>query len=397
MTRHINLALFALALSAFGIGTTEFVIMGILPQVSHSLGVSIPSAGLLVSFYALGVAVGAPILAVLTKNFSRKKAPLTLMFIFIIGNIGCALSFHYGVMMLARILTSFCHGSFFGIGAVTAARLVPAEKKASAVALMFTGLTLANVLGVPFGTFIAQHWEWHITFWLIAGIGVLAFLALLAFIPEDGAAETPVNFKDELKIIRQTHVLFAMLITLLTFSSVFALFTYISPILLSITHAPSAWISPMLLMIGVGSVIGNLWGGKLADRNILRALLISIGLLLFISLIFSFTSASLYFTIPTLFLWGLASFATVAPLQMNVVKAAHAAPNIASTINIGVFNIGNAIGAYLGGVPLSFGFSANACIWVAVFLALLAVLACVLKAVFAKTIWKQHCHKIDQK
>ena len=390
----MNLALFALALSAFGIGTTEFVIMGILPQVGSSLHVSIPAAGLLVSFYALGVAVGAPILAILTKSFSRKKALLILMLIFILGNIFCALSFNYTEMMIARIVTSFCHGSFFGIGAVVAAGLVPPKRRASAVALMFTGLTLANVVGVPFGTWIAQNWEWHITFWLIAGIGVLAFLALLAFLPDNGASEIPVDFKAELKVVRQPHVLLAMLITMLTFASVFALFTYIAPILLDTTKTPQSWITITLLIIGVGSVIGNLWGGKLADKGILSALMITIGFLFAISLIFTFTSISPYLAVITLFFWGVASFSTVAPLQMNVVKSAHAAPNIASTINIGVFNIGNAVGAYLGGVPLSMGFGPRSCIIVSLGLAVLAILATILKGILAKTHWQEHCQSV---
>ncbi len=389
----MNFALFALALSAFGIGTTEFVIMGILPEVSNTLAVSIPKAGLLVSLYALGVAVGAPILAFFTKNLSRKKALLVLMFIFIIGNICCALSFHYGLMMIARIITSFCHGSFFGIGAVVAARLVPPERKASAVALMFTGLTVANVIGVPLGTWIAQYWEWHITFWLIAGIGVMAFLSLLAFIPEGGRNE-PMNFQDELRVIRQPHVLLAMFITLLTFASVFALFTYIAPILLVTTQAPKTWISMTLLIIGVGSIIGNLWGGKLADKGILSALTWTTGLLCITSLIFVLTSAWPYAAVITLFFWGIAAFSTIAPLQINVVKAAHAAPNIASTINIGVFNIGNAVGAYLASVPLSLGYSPHACIIVAVALAVLALLVTALKGVLAKTHWQQHCQHV---
>lgn len=389
----MNLALFALALSAFGIGTTEFVIMGILPEVSHSLSVSIPQAGLLVSLYAVGVAVGAPILAFCTKSLTRKKALLVLMLIFIIGNIACAISFQYGAMMIARIITSFCHGSFFGIGAVTAAKLVPPHRKASAVALMFTGLTVANVIGVPLGTWIAQYWEWHITFWLIAGVGVLAFLGLLAFIPESGDHET-VNFREELRVIRQSHVLFAMLITMLTFASVFALFTYIAPILLNITALPKNWISIVLLLIGLGSIFGNLWGGKQADEGILSALLMTTGFLLIVSLIFMLTSSYHYGAIITLFFWGVASFSTVAPLQINVVKAAHAAPNIASTVNIGAFNLGNALGAWLGGIPLSLGFSPRACIVVAVGLALLAVIAVIVKGILANTWWKRHCQHV---
>jgi MFS transporter, DHA1 family, inner membrane transport protein len=389
----MNLALFALALSAFGIGTTEFIIMGILPEVSQSLGVSIPQAGLLVSLYALGVAVGAPIVAFLMKNLSRKNTLLILMFIFIIGNIACALSFRYDAMMAARIITSFCHGSFFGIGAVVAAGLVPPKRKASAVALMFTGLTVANVIGVPVGTLIAQYWEWHLTFWLIAGIGGIAFLTLFAFIPECGIYE-PVNFREELRVISQWHVLFAMLITLLTFASVFALFTYIAPILLLTTQTPKTWISITLLIIGVGSIIGNLWGGKLADKGILYSLMVTISFLFIISLIFTFTSIRPYLAVITLFFWGIAAFSTITPLQINVVKAAHAAPNIASTINIGVFNIGNAVGAYLGSVPLSLGFSPRSCIIVALGLALLALLATILKGILAKTLWQKHCDHV---
>ncbi len=380
----MNFALFALALSAFGIGTTEFVIMGILPEVGHSLQVSIPMAGLLVSLYALGVAVGAPIMTFLTKNLSRKRALLILMLIFIMGNMACAMSWNYSTMMMARILTSFCHGSFFGIGAVVATRLVPPERKAHAVALMFTGLTLANVIGVPLGTWIAEYWAWHITFWLIAGIGVLAFLALWAFLPECGHNEAPVNFREELRVMRQPNVLLAMLVTLLTFASVFALFTYIAPILLDITKVPRSWITLALLVIGVGSVMGNLWGGKLADQGISYALRVTVGFLLVIALIFSISSAWPYAAVMTLFFWGVASFSTVAPLQMNVVKAAHAAPNIASTLNIGIFNMGNALGAYLGGVPLSLGFGPEGCIGVAVGLALLAFLAAMVKGLVAK-------------
>lgn len=369
----INWALFALAVSAFGIGSTEFVIMGILPQVSESFQVSIPTAGLLVSIYALGVAVGAPLLAMATRHISRKSALLILMGIFIVGNALCALATSYALMMVARVITSFSHGAFFGIGAIIATHVVAPNKRASAIALMFMGLTLANVVGVSFGTWIAHHWNWHLSFWLIAGVGVFAFLAILCFIPRCGQCEQ-VQFGQELSVLKDKKVLSSLGVTVFTFGSVFALFTYIAPLLLNISHLPMQWLSAVLLVIGVGSTIGNLWGGKLADGGVYKALLITLVLLLLsIVCVYLFKSVTVLI-VAALFIWGVMSFATVPPLQINVVHAAERAPNLASTLNIGAFNIGNALGAYLGGVALTLFSSASGSVIASGGLALLALL-----------------------
>ena len=230
--------------------------MGILPQVSQTLGVSIPTAGLLVSGYALGVAVGAPILVMLTRHASRKNTLLMLMLIFTLGNVLCALSYSYSMMMIARIVTSFAHGAFFGIGAIVATRVVAPEKKASAIALMFLGLTLANVVGVPFGTWVAHYANWHLTFWLISGIGVLSLLAIFFFIPSCGKPE-PVDFMKELSILKQKSLRTALYTTVFSFASVFAIFTYISPLLTEVSGLPLHFVSLVLLMIGVGATIGK--------------------------------------------------------------------------------------------------------------------------------------------
>lgn len=370
--KNFNWALFALSVSAFGIGSTEFVIMGILPQVSHSFQVSIPKAGLLVSVYALGVAVGAPILAALTRNICRRYALLLLLGIFIVGNIFCALAANYWLMMLARIVTSFAHGAFFGIGAIVATKVVRPEKKASAIALMFMGLTLANVIGVPFGTWVAHHWNWHLSFWMITAVGVLAFALTYAFIPRCGETES-IHFMNELSALKDKKVLLALLSTILTFASVLALFTYIAPILLDITKLPLHWISFALLVIGVGTTVGNLWGGKLADRSIYRALLLTTALFLLMTLIFYVVRHQTYLAVIVLFFWGMMAFATIPPLQFNVVQAAKKAPNLASTLNIGAFNIGNAAGAFFGGLGFSLMHNASGAIIMAILLAIVAL------------------------
>jgi len=226
----VPIPLLALAISAFAIGTTEFVIMGLLPEVARDLSVSIPSAGLLVSGYALGVAVGAPLLAVVTSRMPRKLALQLLMGVFIVGNTLCAIASDYSVLMIARVVTSFAHGSFFGIGAVVAASLVPLEKRASAIALMFTGLTLANVLGVPFGTFVGQEFGWRAAFWIVSGFGVLSLAGVTALVPNRHDSG-PASLGREVRVLKDPQVWTALAMTVLGFGGVFVVFTYIAPIL----------------------------------------------------------------------------------------------------------------------------------------------------------------------
>jgi len=348
------LPILALALATFAIGTTEFVIMGILPDVARGLAVSIPAAGLLVSGYALGVAAGAPLLAVLTSRMPRKRALLLLMAIFIAGNVLCAVAPGYATLMTARVVTSFAHGAFFGIGAVVAASLVGEDKRASAVALMFTGLALANVLGVPFGTFIGQALGWRAAFWAVAATGIVAGAALLALLPECPEGSR-VDLRSEIGVLRQPQVWLALLMTVFGFGGVFVVFTYIAPILEDASgYAPSA-VTWLLVLFGAGLSIGNSLGGRLADRGELRALSGVFVALIAVMGVFTFTMHSRVGAAVTLFVWGVAAFATVPGLQTRVLRQAAGAPNLASTLNIGAFNVGNAFGAWLGGRVLAAG------------------------------------------
>jgi DHA1 family inner membrane transport protein len=366
------LPILALAFATFAIGTTEFVIMGILPELAASLSVSIPTAGMLVSGYALGVAVGAPILAVLTSRMPRKLALLLLMSIFIVGNVFCALAPDYDALMIARVVTSFAHGSFFGIGAVVAASMVAQEKRASAIALMFTGLALANVLGVPLGTFIGQTLGWRAAFWTVTGAGTLAAAALAVLIPSrhDGGA---IDLRSEFGVLAKPQVWLALAMTVLGFGGVFVVFTYIAPILEQVSgYAPSS-VSLLLVLFGAGLAVGNNLGGKLADRSGLRALLAAFAVLNIVMAVFTLTMHSPIPAAVTLFVWGVAAFATVPGLQLQVLRQAGAAPNLSSTLNIGAFNIGNATGAWLGGHALSHGVPLDALPWVAATMTLGAV------------------------
>jgi MFS transporter, DHA1 family, inner membrane transport protein len=370
--RVMPLPILALALSAFAIGTTEFVIMGILPDVAHALSVSIPSAGLLVSGYALGVAIGAPLLALLTSRLPRKWALLLLMGVFIVGNVLCAIAPGYTSLMIARVITSFAHGSFFGIGSVVAASLVPQDKRASAIALMFTGLALANVLGVPLGTFIGQSLGWRAAFWAVAGAGVLAALSLVALVP-DRHDSGPLSLGKEIGVLRQPQVWLALLMTVLGFGGVFVVFTYITPILEQVSGFAPRSVTLLLVLFGVGLAIGNSVGGKLADRGGMRALASVFIALMAIMAIFSFTMHARIPAMVTLFVWGIAAFATIPGLQTRVLSQASNAPNLASTLNIGAFNVGNALGAWLGGTMIAQGHPLDTLPWVAALVTLAAL------------------------
>ena len=365
--------LLALAISAFAIGTTEFVIMGLLPEVARDLAVSIPSAGLLVSGYALGVAVGAPLLAVVTSKMPRKLALQLLMGVFIVGNVLCALASDYPVLMIARVVTSFAHGSFFGIGAVVAASLVPQEKRASAIALMFTGLTLANVLGVPFGTFIGQQFGWRTAFWVVAALGVVSLAGIAALVPNRHDTG-PAGLAHEVRVLKDPQVWMALAMTIVGFGGVFVVFTYIAPILEQVSGFSPRGVTLILVLFGVGLTIGNTVGGKLADRALMPSLMGILLALAVVMAIFTRTSHSQVAAAVTIFVWGIAAFATVPPLQMRVVEKATAAPNLASTLNIGAFNLGNAGGAWLGGMAIGHGLGLDALPWVAAAVSIAALL-----------------------
>ncbi len=350
----MNLPLFALAVAAFGIGTTEFVILGLLPEVAQDLAVTIPAAGMLVSAYALGVAVGGPILAVATAHMPRKATLAWLMALFILGNVGCALAPDYQWLMVARVATSFCHAAFFGIGAVVASSVVEPHRRAQAMSLMFAGLTLANVLGVPLGTLMGQHLGWRSTFWAVAVIGVLAIGAVLRWVPNlrhtlSGSA------LGEFRVLRNKQVWLALALSVVASTSMFTVFTYIAPILRDVTGVSPQNVSGVLLLCGVGLTIGNLLGGRLADWRLMPSLIGIFSVLAMVLAAFHFTSAWLWPSVATVVVWGLVSFSAGTPLQARVISQAGDAPSLASTLNIGAFNLGNAIGAWLGGAVITAG------------------------------------------
>jgi DHA1 family inner membrane transport protein len=367
------IALLALTAGAFGIGTTEFVIMGLLLQVSADLHVSIAAAGLLISGYALGVAVGAPLLTIATRRASRKTVLLALMAIFTLGNIACALAPSYETLMAARVITSLAHGTFFGVGSVVATGLVAPEKRASAIAIMFTGLTAATMLGVPAGAWLGLHFGWRSTFWAVALIGVLALSVLALFVPRDRSTDrqAPAPLRDELAVLGRPQVLLGLAMTVLGYAGVFVVFTYIQPLLTRITGLPESAVSPLLLLFGGGLAVGNILGGKLADRALMPAVL---GTLAVLAAVMALMQPALQTGVTAaLFvgLLGVAAFSTVAPLQLRVLeKAAGAGQNLASSLNIAAFNLGNALGAWVGGAVIERGPGLGALGWVAALLTL---------------------------
>jgi DHA1 family inner membrane transport protein len=369
------LAVYALTAGAFGIGTTEFVIMGLLLQVAGDLGVSVSTAGLLISGYALGVFAGAPILTLLTRNMPRKTVLLALMLIFTIGNLACALAPNYAALMVARIITALDHGTFFGVGSVVATSLVAPDRKASAIAVMFTGLTVATLLGVPFGAWLGLELGWRATFFAVAAIGVVALVVLSVFVPRSTEVEAPTPLRKELAAVLTPQVQLGFLMTVLGFAGVFAVFTYIQPILVQVTGFSEAAVSPILLVFGLGLLGGNLLGGRWADRNLVAALIGTLAILLVLLVATRFAIDSKIAAVAAIGLLGAASFATVAPLQLRVLeKAGPVGRNLASSLNIAAFNLGNAIGAWLGGATLDHGFGLAAIPLAAAILPALALL-----------------------
>ncbi|KAB2680889.1 MFS transporter [Brucella pseudintermedia] len=349
-------ALYALTAGAFGIGVTEFVIMGLLLEVSRELNVTIAAAGLLISGYALGVTIGAPVLTALTARWPRKHVLVGLMVIFVIGNAACALAPTYGWLMAARVLTALTHGTFFGVGAVVATGLVADDKRASAISIMFTGLTVATVLGVPFGTWLGQHYGWRATFWAVTLVGLVALFVLALLVPQDWSKPEASDWRADLRAIARRPVLLGLVTTVLGYAGVFAVFTYIAPLLTQISGFEDGAVSPILLVFGGGLVAGNLLGGRLADRNLTRAILGTLAALTVALALMTFAFDNQIAAIVFTGLLGATGFATVAPLQMWVLsKAEGAGQSLASSFNIGAFNLGNAIGAWAGGMVIDHG------------------------------------------
>jgi DHA1 family inner membrane transport protein len=350
-----NWPLLALAVGAFAIGTTEFSPMGLLPQIAESLSISIPKAGTLVSAYAIGVLVGAPIMTLGLGRLRVKTGLITLMGIFVLGNLLSAAAPGFASLLLARIITSMCHGAFFGLGSVAATLVVPKDRQASAVATMLSGLTIANIGGVPAATWVGQMIGWRTAFGAIAGLGVLTIIAL-CFAMEKGEVGKLPDIRREIGVMMRPSVQAALATTSLAAGALFTLYTYISPFLATLTGASPGFITAMLVLIGVGFTIGNSVGGKLADRSVRRSLLLSLGVLTLIMLVLPATAANRVAVALCLMVWGGAFFAAAPGLQMRVMQVAHEAPGLASSVNIGAFNLGNAFGAAAGGAALSLGF-----------------------------------------
>lgn len=352
--RNINWPLLALAVGAFGIGVTEFSPMGMLPVIAEGVDVSIPSAGLLVSAYAIGVMVGAPVMTLLFSRFGKRAALIALMAIFTVGNIMSAMSPDYWTLLISRVVTSLNHGAFFGLGSVVAASVVRPEKQASAVATMFMGLTIANIGGVPLATWVGLHIGWRAAFAGTAMLGLVTMAALWAVLPKGGSGQSP-DVRREFRVLVRPEVLVAMLTTVMGSTAMFALYTYIAPLLETLTHASGSFVMLALMLIGVGFTIGNWLGGRLADWSVDGATAIFLAALSAIMLISPLLLGNQVSAAITLLLWGIAAFGVVPPVQMRVMRAASEAPGLASSINIGAFNLGNAIGAALGGAVISAG------------------------------------------
>ncbi|WP_442801642.1 MFS transporter [Serratia rubidaea] len=350
----INYPLLALAVGAFGIGTTEFSPMGLLPVIAEGVDVSIPKAGMLISAYAVGVMIGAPLMTLLLSHRARRNALVFLMAIFTLGNVLSSIAPDYTTLMLSRIITSMNHGAFFGLGSVVAASVVAKEKQASAVATMFMGLTIANIGGVPAATWLGATIGWRMSFLATAGLGVIAMLGLWFSLPKGEAGERP-DVKRELSVLLRPQVLTALLTTVLGAGAMFTLYTYIAPVLHTLTAATPTFVTLMLMLTGVGFSIGNYLGGKFADRsesNTLKGFLL---LLLTVMLLMPLLARSEIGAALGMVIWGIATFGVVPPLQMRVMRVASEAPGLSSSVNIGAFNLGNALGAAAGGAVVSAG------------------------------------------
>jgi DHA1 family inner membrane transport protein len=347
--------------------------MGLLPEVAADFAVGEPVAGYLISGYALAVAVGGVALTAAITRFDRKRVLLGLMGLFILGNLLSALAPTYGLLMLGRVVAALCHGAFFGVGAVVASDLVAASKRAGAIAMMFTGLTVANVLGVPAGTFLGQHFGWRSTFWAITAIGVVA-LASIAFLVPETPAPQDASLRGELRVFTQPQVWVSIVLTVLGFGGMFGGFTYIAFTLTKVSGFAESTVPWLLVLFGVGLFAGNTIGGKLADRALTTSLAAILALLSIVLTVFALTAASPALSVVSLLLMGAAGFATVPALQLRIMGYAQGAPTMASGSNIAAFNVGNALGAWLGGLAIGAGYGFTSPLWVGAGLTVLALI-----------------------
>ncbi|SFN50002.1 MFS transporter [Mycetocola miduiensis] len=377
------IGLIALALGGFGIGLTEFVIMGLLPDIAGDFEVTEAAAGWLITGYALSVVVGAVLLTAVVTRLPRKHVLVGLMLLFIAGNLLSALASDYPSMLVGRIVAALCHGAFFGIGSVVAAGMVEKHKQAGAIAIMFTGLTAANVLGVPFGTFLGQTFGWRSTFWAISIIGIVALVGLVTLVP-NVRSEGSTGLRNELGAFRSGQVWLSIFVTVFGFGGMFGAFTYIAFTLTDVSGFPAGAVPWLLVLFGVGLFLGNVIGGKAADRSLDRTLIVILAGLVVVLAVFALTAQNQLVTILSLLFMGGFGFATVPGLQMRVMQYASSAPTLASSANIGAFNLGNALGAWLGGLTISAGLGYASSIWAGMALTVVALLVMVVAAVAAR-------------
>lgn len=360
--------LFALALGGFGIGLTEFGIVGLLPEIAADFSVSESISGYLVSGYALAVAFGAIALTAAFSRVERKKVLLGLVILFIAGNLVSALAPTYLVILIGRIIAALCHGGFFGVGAVVAANMVEDKKKAGAISLMFAGLTVANVVGIPFGTFIGQQFGWRSTFWVITALGIVTFLGI-QFLVQSSPAPKTAGLRSELGVLRRPQVLLSATVSILTFGGLVGAYTYIAFTLTEVSGFASSAVPWLLLLFGTGTFIGNLVGGKVADRSLDSSLLVILIGLAIVLVAFALSAAIWWAALIAMFFLGAVGFATAPGLQLRIMHFADDAPSVASGANIAALNIGNAIGAWIGGLAIAAGLGFVSSLWVGAALA----------------------------
>ncbi|MBE1445171.1 MFS transporter [Paenibacillus sp. OAS669] len=372
------LSLLCLTLGAFAIGMTEFIIMGLLPNVAEDLHVTIPQAGQLITSYALGVAVGAPVLTVFTHRIPQKKLLTLLMCIFIIGNAFSMIAPVYSLLIGARVLTAFAHGTFLGVGSLIATRLVSPDRRAGAVSLVLAGLTIANIIGVPFGTFIGQQLGWRASFGAITLLGIISLAGIIRFIPALQQEQVS-DLRQQFRSLVNPQVLLVLLTGALGCASLFAVFTYITPMLESITGFAEHSVTWILVLFGFGVTVGNIVGGKLADWKLMPSLMTNFAVLVVILALLTVTLHNPYSAVITVFCWGVAAFGIMPGIQIRIMNLTREAPLLAATSSHSALNLGNAGGAYLGGLTITLA-GLPYVPWLAALLAALALLGAIISS-----------------
>jgi DHA1 family inner membrane transport protein len=393
----MRLALLALAVGAFGIGTNEFVIMGLLPNVANDVGVSIPTAGGLISGYALGVVIGAPLLTIAATRLPRKAALVLFMSWFTVGNALSALAPSYGLLLAARVFTGLPHGAYFGVGSLVAASLVDPDRRARAMSKMYMGLTIANIVGVPLATLLGQHFGWRSAFWVVALIGVLSVSAVLLAVPHQGAPATGGHLRREFAAMRSPQLWLTLLMSIFGFAGMFASFSYVTPMMTDLAGYSPGAVTLLLALFGLGLTVGNALGAKFADRNHNRTLYVALSALILVLLLFTVTAHSMVGGAITIFLVGAAGLAVTSPLSLRVMEQAPGAPTLALATIQSALNIANSLGAFLGGLVIAAGLGLTSPNWIGAILGVIGLSLALLSARLYRTRRKPPPDPADQR